>query len=131
MSKRKRNSFPKISVVIPSLNKGKYIGETLESIVTQKYPNYEIIIQDGCSTDGTLNIIKKYAQKNPKLIKWESKKDKGQVNAINIGMKKAKGEILAYINADDVYEKGAFMKVGKYYKKYPKTTWIAGGRENY
>jgi len=119
-------SLPKISIVIPSYNKGKYIQKTLESIVSQKYSNLEVIIQDGGSTDETISIIEKYARKYPKIINWVSKRDKGQVDAINQGLKKASGDIFAYINADDIYEKGALLKVGRYFKKYPKTTWVAG-----
>lgn len=119
-------ALPKISIVIPSYNKAEYIQETLESIVSQKYPNLEVIIQDGGSTDGTLNIIKKYAKKYPKIISWVSKKDKGQVDAINKGFKKTTGGVLTFINADDVYEKGALNKVGKYFGKYPDILWLAG-----
>src|SRR3990170_8361781 len=118
--------FPKISIVIPSLNKVSFIKETLESIVTQNYPNLEVIIQDGGSTDGTLEIIKKYAKKYPDKINWESIKDKGQTDAINRGFKKASGRVLSYINADDLYENGALNKVGEYFSKNPKTLWLAG-----
>ena len=118
--------LPKISIVIPSYNKVEYIQETLESIVSQKYPNLEIIIQDGGSTDGTLEIIKKYAKKYPKIISWISKKDKGQVDAINKGLKKAKGDILAFINADDIYEKRVLEIVGKYFNKHSNALWLAG-----
>jgi len=120
------NILPKISIVIPSFNKVDFIKETLESIVTQDYPNLEVIIQDGGSTDGTLEIIKKYAKKYPDKINWESIKDKGQTDAINRGFKKASGRVLSYVNADDLYENGALNKVGEYYSKNPKTLWLAG-----
>lgn len=126
MSKRKSNKLPKISIVIPSYNKVEFIGETIKSIVTQDYPNLEVIVQDGGSNDGTLEVIKKYANNYPKLIKWESKRDKGQVDAINKGMKKATGEILAYINADDVYEKNSFREVGESFNLNQGTYWVAG-----
>ena len=118
--------FPKISIIIPSLNKVDYIEETLKSILDQKYENLEVIVQDGGSTDGTLEIIKKYAKKYPEILQWESKKDKGQADAINKGLKKASGEVLAFINADDVYEEGALKKVGKYFSDNPGTLWLAG-----
>jgi len=119
-------SPPKISVVIPSYNKVEYIQETLDSIVSQSYPNLEVIIQDGGSIDGTIEIIKKYAKKYPEIIQWESKKDRGQTDAINKGLKKATGEILTFINADDVYEKRALKTVGEYFVRNPDTTWLAG-----
>ena len=118
--------LPKISIIIPSFNKARFIGETLLSIFSQDYTNLEVIVQDGGSTDGTLDIIKRYAKKYPKIISWESKMDKGQVDAINKGFKKAAGEVLAYINADDVYKKGALLTVGKYFSKNPDTLWLAG-----
>ncbi len=118
--------LPKISIVIPSYNKAKYIQETLESIVSQKYANLEVIIQDGGSTDGTLEIIKKYAKKYPKIISWVSKKDKGQTDAINKGLIKARGEVLTYINADDLYEAGSLLRVGEAFEKNPKAKWLAG-----
>lgn len=118
--------LPKISIVIPSYNKANYIKETLESIIKQKYPNLEIIVQDGGSTDGSLKIIKNFAVKYSDLMKWESKKDKGQMDAINKGMSKASGDIVTYINADDVYTKGSLKIVGKYFAEYPKTPWLAG-----
>lgn len=117
---------PKISIVIPSFNKVAFIKETLESIVSQDYKNYEVIIQDGGSTDGTLEIIEKYAKKFPKLIQYVSRKDGGQLDALNKGMKKAKGDILTYINADDFYTKNAFKEISNAYKNNPESLWFAG-----
>lgn len=117
---------PKISVVIPSYNKVRFVTGTLDSIFSQKYTNLEVIIQDGGSTDGTLEIIRKYAKKYPAVIKWESKKDKGQLDAVNKGMQKATGEILSFINADDEYKPGAFASVADAYIKNPAALWFAG-----
>lgn len=118
--------LPKISIIIPSCNKVDYIKETLESIFLQEYTNLEVIVQDAGSTDGTVEIIKKYAKKYPKFISWESKKDKGQTDAINKALKKSTGDIVTYINADDIYEKGALKAVGEYFAKEPSTLWLAG-----
>jgi len=119
-------SLPKISIVIPSYNKVKYIRKTLESIFSQNYINLEVIIQDGGSKDGSVEIIKEFAKKYSKEISWVSKKDKGQVDAINKGLKKAVGDIVTYINADDVYKEGALRKVGAYFSKNTSTLWLAG-----
>jgi glycosyltransferase involved in cell wall biosynthesis len=117
---------PLISVVIPSYNKVKYVQRTLDSIVSQGYKNYEVIIQDGGSTDGTLEIIKKYATKYKQYIRYESKKDGGQLDAINKGLKKTKGDIVTFINADDEYTNGAFESVVGHYVENPNALWFAG-----
>lgn len=120
---------PKISIVVPSFNKAKFIGKTLESILTQDYDNFEVIIMDGGSTDGTLRIIEKYAKRYPEKMKYFSKKDKGQWDAINKGFTKAKGKILGFINADDVYKKGALSEVARLYKLNIDALWFAGRGE--
>ena len=99
---------PKISIVIPSYNKAKYIEKTLESINRQDYNNYEAIVQDGGSTDETVEILKKHSKNNNRII-WTSKKDKGQLDAINKGLKKASGDLVTFINADDMYSTGLQM----------------------
>lgn len=119
-------NLPLISIIIPSFNKVDYISETLKSIIDQNYPDLEVIIQDPGSTDGSLDIIKLYEKKYPKIFRLFNEKDKGQLDAINIGLSKAKGDILTYINADDVYEKGALRVVGEYFSKHPETLWLAG-----
>jgi len=116
--------LPKISIVIPSYNKAKYIGATLKSIFNQNYQNLEVIIQDGGSTDGTVDIIKEFAKKH-KII-WVSKKDKGQLDAINKGLKKTTGDILTYLNADDVYNPLALNKVVAGFGAHPKALWLVG-----
>jgi glycosyltransferase involved in cell wall biosynthesis len=100
--------FPHISVVTPSLNQGAYIEENIKSVLKQEYPNFEHIIIDGGSTDGTIDILRKYDH----LI-WVSEKDSGQSEAINKGFKRANGEILAWLNSDDCYEPNAFKTIAK------------------
>ena len=119
-------NLPKISVIIPSLNKVEYIGFTLQSIVDQGYANLEVIIRDGGSEDGTLTIIKKYSQKYPKMISWTIKKGEGQLGAINQGLTMATGDILTYLNADDIYQNYALRNVGEYFNNHPRTLWLAG-----
>lgn len=117
---------PKISVIIPSYNKVKFIGRTLDSIFDQDYPNLEVVIQDGESTDGTLEIIKKYNTKYSKLIRLESKHDGGQLNAVKDGLTKATGELLTFINADDQYASDAFKTVVNEFVEHRNSLWFVG-----
>lgn len=116
---------PKISIVIPSFNKGKYIEETLKSIFSQSYDNFEVVVMDGGSEDETLQIIKKYVNKFPEKIYLESKKDEGQFSAINRGIKKTSGDIVTFINADDLYLPDAFQNVANVFSQ--DYYWYAGG----
>lgn len=106
--------WPKISIVTPSFNQAQYLEETIRSVLLQNYPNLEYIIIDGGSTDGSLEIIKKY---EPWLTHWVSEKDRGQSHAINKGFKLATGEIFAFINSDDYYLPGAFFSVADSFTK--------------
>lgn len=101
-------NLPKISIITPSYNQGNFIEETILSIVNQNYDNLEYIIIDGGSTDNTIDIIKKY---EPKIDYWVSEPDKGQSHAINKGLKIATGEIVAWLNSDDIYLPNAFEKI--------------------
>lgn len=118
--------LPKITIITPSFNQGKFIEQTIKSVVTQNYPRIEYLIMDGGSTDNTIKIIKKYAKKFPKIIKWQSKKDNGQVDGINKGLKKATGDIIAYINSDDYYLPRTFIKVANYFQSHRKCLWVVG-----
>ncbi len=101
--------LPSISLVTPSLNQGKFIRETIESVLAQGYPALEYVVQDGGSTDGTLAILDSYAGRVPSV----SEKDAGQADAINRGLSRATGEVLGYLNSDDVLEPGALAAVGE------------------
>lgn len=103
-----KEKAPLISIITPSLNQGAYIEDNIKSVLNQNYPNLEHIIIDGCSTDGTIDILKKYDH-----LVWVSEKDGGQSEAINKGFKKANGEIIGWLNSDDCYEPGAFFTVVK------------------
>jgi len=92
------NNIIKISIITPSYNQGDFIEDAIKSVLEQKYSNFEHIIIDNCSTDNTINILKKYPH-----LKWYSEPDKGQSNALNKGFKQATGNIIGWLNADDYY----------------------------
>lgn len=115
--------WPKISIVTPSFNQGQYIEETIRSVLLQGYPNLEYIIIDGGSTDGSVDIIKKY---EPWLTYWVSEPDRGQSHAINKGWEKTTGDIIAYLNSDDFYVENSLVKVASHYKKNKKISAVIG-----
>ena len=113
--------YPKISVVTPSYNQARFIRSTIDSVLSQDYPNLEYIVVDGGSTDDTVDILKSYGKK----IKWVSEKDAGQTDAINKGLCQSTGELLAYLNSDDLYLPGTLKKIGEYYVQ-TGADWITG-----
>jgi len=116
---------PSISIVTPSFDHGKYIEETIKSVIDQQYPDLEYIIRDGGSTDNTINILKKYESKT---LQWVSSKDRGQAHAINVGLQASKGEIMAYLNSDDILLPGSLNFVAKYFETHPSVDVVYGHR---
>lgn len=127
----------KFSIITPSFNQSDFIERTIKSVLTQKGDfEIEYIVMDGGSTDETVKILKDYESrvKNNEFenynkgitFSWQSKKDKGQTYAIDEGLKKATGDILAYINSDDAYVPGAFEKVASAFETDKKKNWLTG-----
>ncbi len=115
------HTIPKISIVSPSYNQGIFLEQTMLSVLDQGYPNLEYIVIDGGSSDNSLEIIKKYENR---LAYWVSEQDNGQYHAINKGFGHATGEIMAWLNSDDVYFPWALQCVGEIFSKCPEVEWI-------
>ncbi len=115
------NKLPKISIVTPSYNQGKFLKQTIDSILSQDYANFEYVVIDGGSSDNSLEIIKKYQKK---LKYFESKKDRGQSHAINKGFAKTDGEIMAWLNSDDIYRPGTLKLVASIFAQFPEINWL-------
>jgi len=109
-------TLPKITVVTPSYNQGAFLEGTIRSVLDQGYPSLEYSIIDGGSTDDSVSIIKRYENR---LAYWESEKDRGQGHAINKGFSRATGDILGWLNSDDVLEPGALHTVAEQAARFP------------
>ena len=114
---------PKISIVTPSFNQGRFLEETILSVLNQKYPNLEYIVIDGGSKDETVEVIRRYEDR---LAYWTSEKDRGQVHAINKGLERVTGDIAAFVNSDDVYLPGTFNAIADFFEQHPKSHWVCG-----
>jgi glycosyltransferase involved in cell wall biosynthesis len=114
---------PKISIVTPSYQQAEFLEETIQSVLNQRYESLEYVVIDGGSTDASVDIIKRYADK---LDYWISEKDRGQVHAINKGLARVSGDIVAFLNSDDVYLPGTFATVAAHFEKNPSSTWLCG-----
>jgi glycosyltransferase involved in cell wall biosynthesis len=118
----------KISIIIPSFNQGQFIEETLLSIINQEGVDKEIIVIDGGSTDDTVNVIKKYEKH---ISFWISEDDKGQSEAINKGFIRATGDIICWLNSDDLFEKDALSKVFAFFEKNEDKMFVQGQVVNF
>lgn len=123
--------MPKFHIVVPSFNQGEFIGQTIDSLLSQSDAEVKIYVFDGCSTDETIKILKSYG----KRIFWVSQKDEGQTDAINQGIKKIlssrdinlEQDFFAYLNSDDFYKPNILADVRDEFAKHPKQHWLVGG----
>jgi glycosyltransferase involved in cell wall biosynthesis len=114
--------LPRISLVTPTLNQARYLRSTMESVLSQGYPDLEYMVQDGGSTDGTLEVLRQYADRVP----FVSEGDRGQADAINRGLRRSTGDILGYLNSDDVFLPGTLRAVGEAFTSDPTLVLVFG-----
>lgn len=114
--------WPLISVITPSFNQGRFIRATIESVLNQDHPYVEYIVADGGSTDETVPILKEYGGR----IRWVSEPDNGQTDAINKGLRMSSGDIVAYLNSDDIYLPHALRNVAQAFAQHPDVDFVYG-----
>lgn len=122
---RAQEPLPKISIVTPSYNQAVFLARTIQSVKDQFYENLECIVQDGGSADGSVDVLDRFSSF---LTHWQSAKDNGQTHAINLGFAHAHGEIMAYLNSDDVLLPGALHYVADYFSRHPDVDVVYGHR---
>lgn len=119
--------LPRISVVTPSYNQGQFLEQTIQSVLGQNYPNLEYMVVDGGSKDNSVEVIKRYEHR---LAWWASEKDEGQSDAINKGFRRSTGDILAWLNSDDLYCPGALARVAQFFHDHPECDAVIGDQES-
>jgi glycosyltransferase involved in cell wall biosynthesis len=120
------NDQPVVSIVTPSLNHVEFIEDTIQSVLNQDYPAIEYLIIDGGSKDGTIDIIRKFSNS---LAYWESKQDRGQSHAINKGLQRSTGQILGWLNSDDILKPSTVSRVVRYFKTHPQIDTVYGNAD--
>lgn len=119
--------YPKISIVTPNLNNGCYLEDTILSVLGQNYPNLEYIVIDGGSTDDSLELLKKYENQ----LFWISETDKSMYHAVQKGFEKSTGEIMAWINSDDMYHHNALFTIAEIFTSFQEVNWLVGASTTY
>ena len=110
-------NWPEVSVIVPSYNQGRFVRQTLDSILEQGYPNLELIVMDGGSDDETVDILEEYS---PHLSHWVSEPDNGQSHAINKGFAVATGSLVGWLNSDDLYLPKSLFRAASYLMEHPE-----------
>src|ERR1700730_5641821 len=118
-----RSVWPRITMVTPVRNCKKYLDDTIRSILSQGYPNLEYVIVDGNSTDGTVDVIRRYENQ---ISRWISETDNGMYDAINKGFARSTGEVMGWLNAGDMLHTGGLQVVGGVFQDLPSVDWITG-----
>jgi hypothetical protein len=116
------SDLPRISIVTPSFNTGRYIDAAIRSVLNQEYTNVDYLVMDGGSTDNTLDVLKSFGDS----IRWESRADKGQADAIHRGFEQTTGDVVTWLNADDTFVPGAFRKVAEFFAANPDVAVVYG-----
>ena len=115
------NQLPTISIVTPSFNQAAFLAETIESVLSQNYPKLEYVVIDGGSTDGSVEIIRKYEKH---LSYWVSEPDKGQYDAVNKGFARTRGDVMGWINSDDKHTPWTLRVVGEIFAECQNVEWL-------
>src|SRR5262245_40781632 len=115
-------TLPSLSIITPSYNQAEFIGHTIRSVLEQKYRPLEYQVMDGGSADGTVEILRRHEGQ----LRFVSQKDGGQAAALNEGFRRTSGEIIGWINSDDVYAPGALQVVGEFFARHPDVEWLYG-----
>jgi len=123
MNQKNHENLPRVSIVTPSYNQAQFLEETIQSVLAQDYPNLEYIIVDGGSTDGSVEIMRRY---EPQLAWWVSERDRGQSDAVNKGWRRASGEIIGWLNSDDLLLPGAVTRMVAAFEETPGAGIIYG-----
>jgi GT2 family glycosyltransferase len=116
---------PTISIVTPSFEQGRFLDRTIYSVVSQRYPALEYVVQDGGSNDGTLEVLRRF---EPLLSAWRSEPDAGQADAVNRGFRETHGELMAWLNSDDLLLPGSLAYVARYFAEHPDVDVVYGHR---
>jgi FkbM family methyltransferase len=125
LSTRPPQHAPTVTLVTPSYQQGRFLAKTIDSVVGQEYPRLEYVVQDGGSSDETLDVLRRF---DPVLTRWASEKDDGQADAINRGFRDTTGEVMAWLNSDDLLLPGALAYVSRFFVEHPDVDVVYGNR---